>query len=212
MEEEKMKMWSNLESATNYILPINLKNILSMSGFDSVVSLKYISQQTIVDTEKYIAKNLLYFQKCLNSDDPSTVAYKKQRSFEILPGHKAILLALPDIIKNIESQNNIENALADNIKKYPIILKKLVESFEKNKNMSKHANHYDDVLKCFATYIFMLCGRTCYETICKNLPIPSIKTIRKCNSFHIYFISNLVSNSSIKLIEIFNQNSSLYQR
>lgn len=184
MEKEKMKMWANLESAMKCDLPINLKHILSMSGFDSIVSLKYISEQAIVNTEKYTNKNLLYLKKILHSDDPSTVAYKKQSVFEFLPGHRAILLALPDIIKNIELQSNMENTLVENIKEYPIILKKLVESFERNKNKSKHANQYDDVLKCFSTYLFLLCGRTCFETICKNLPVPSTKTIRKCNSFH----------------------------
>lgn len=57
------------------------------------------------------------------------------------------------------------------------MLSKLIESANTNRNKSKNAYQYDDIVKNFATYIFLLCGRTCYETLNKNLPIPSTKTI-----------------------------------
>lgn len=63
--------------------------------------------------------------------------------------------------------------------KFSVILTELLRTAEQNFKKSKHANQYNDIIKYFSTYIFLLCGRTCYETLHKNLPIPSTKTIRK---------------------------------
>lgn len=83
-----------------------------------------------------------------------------------------------DAVRELQAEmaTNLPN---QNPNDYSVILSKLIESANKNKNISKHAYQYDEIVKNFSTYIFLLCGRTCYETLNKNLPIPSTKTICK---------------------------------
>lgn len=96
-------------------------------------------------------------------------------------------------------QNNDEQT------EYSVILSQLIKTAERNKNKSKHANYYSDTIKYFSTYIFLLCGRTCYETLCRNLPIPSTKTICECiYLIEIFFWILLVYNKLSNIIE-FNQ-------
>lgn len=80
------------------------------------------------------------------------------------------------------STNMITNTDSNNdevIEQYSVILTELIKTANKNKNRSKNGYQYEDIVKYFSTYIFLLCGRTCYETLNKNLPMPSTKTICK---------------------------------
>lgn len=60
---------------------------------------------------------------------------------------------------------------------YPPLLKKLVDSAVQNANKSPHVYRYDDDLKHYSTFLYIMCGKYCYESLYENLPIPSISTI-----------------------------------
>lgn len=177
----------NLEHFIGYLVPQSLKYLLWRSGYDSMIGVKQISGERIKELEEFIQKNrseLLHnstFNENFNMLDDMCV-YQKQTTFQFLPGHKNILLDLPESIQKMQSQNALQNTLhcdnsSDNFNEYSVILCELIKTAEKNRNKSKNAYHYENTIKYFSTYIFLLCGRTCYETLTKNLPIPSTKTV-----------------------------------
>lgn len=55
----------------------------------------------------------------------------------------------------------------------------LINSTEKNVNVSNSGSRYCKTLKLFSAYIFMLGGRLLYETLYKNLPLPSPTSINR---------------------------------
>lgn len=177
--------WKNLENCMGFEVPISLKYILLKCGYDSIISIRQICEERIEELQNFIEKNkneILFNEKYNMLDDINT--YQTQRKFEFLPGHKNILLDLPKHIQMMQSKNALESALfqnvaCDNEDEYSLILRELIKSAKRNQNKSKHVFNYNDTIKYFSTYIFLLCGRTCYETLCKNLPIPSTKTVCK---------------------------------
>lgn len=175
------QMWVFLENHMGYEVPTSLKYVLWKSGYDSIISLKQLSEKTIEELEEFIEKNK---NELLQNDHYNYVSANQK--FAFVPGHKRILINLPMLIQEIQSKNALVNTLThtqDNANEsrnvYSVILNELINTATRNHNKSKHAFHYDDIIKYFATYIFLLCGRTCYETLNKNLPIPSTKTICK---------------------------------
>lgn len=53
----------------------------------------------------------------------------------------------------------------------------LYETYKKNHARSKTGRRYSADLKRFSTYIFVIGGRLLYETLSKNMPMPSISTV-----------------------------------
>lgn len=112
---------------------------------------------------------------CCHSDH-----YKAQDQFQFLPGHRAVILKIPDLIKQLpinaglyvgeQSRKNVSVVLAD-----------LIRTAEENSEKDKNNARYSDINKYFFTYIYLLCGKLGYETLNRNLPIPTTKTIRKLN-------------------------------
>ena len=49
----------------------------------------------------------------------------------------------------------------------------------KNSNNKKNGSTYDEPIKHFASYLFMLGGRMLYETLYANLPLPSLSSISR---------------------------------
>lgn len=183
-------MWADLENYSRNEVPICLKVLLWKCGYDTILSLKYINEESIAEIEEHVQK---YKEKILfDESDMSEYLddYKKQNIFKFLPGHRSILLDLLQSISGMQSQNalhchnntnmmtNAESSNDEMTTEYSVILNELINTARRNKNKSKNAYQYDDTVKHFSTYIFLLCGRTCYETLSKNLPMPSTKTIR----------------------------------
>lgn len=198
--EEITNLWSNLENFVGHNVPMFLKLLLWQCGYDCMLSLKQITNETLDRLEKYIEKNknkiLCKIMRDLDElkyCDDSLNSYKNQDVFEFLPGHRIILLGLRNNIENMQSHvfndgfkcfdklmiNAGTNEVRGNTGEYSVILTELLKTAKNNSNKSKHAYQYNDIVRYFSTYIFLLCGRTCYETLSKNLPIPSTKTICK---------------------------------
>lgn len=177
--------WSDFEKIVGNELPKCIKVFLSTCGYDSMLSLKHLTNERIDEMEQFIERKRPEIMAKLPDDDDAVIVYKKQNLFEFLPGHRSIISNIPNIIKDMQSQLKcVTNAVVekdfennDEQTKYSVILSELIKTAEMNKNKSKHANQYNDIIRYFSTYIFLLCGRTCYETLYKNLPIPSTKTI-----------------------------------
>ncbi|XP_055308257.1 uncharacterized protein LOC129572338 [Sitodiplosis mosellana] len=193
--------WSNLENFVRHNVPMFLKLLLWQCGYDCMLSVKQITNETLDKLEKYIEKNKNKILCKVIADldelkycDDSLSAYKDQDVFEFLPGHRIILLGLRDNIEYMQSHalndglkgfdklmtNAGTNVVHEHTGEYSVILTELLKTAKNNSNKSKHAYQYNDIVRYFSTYIFLLCGRTCYETLSKNLPIPSTKTILRC--------------------------------
>lgn len=177
--------WVKIENAIKQNIPKNIKILLSVGGYDSLLAIKTIDNEKLNILQKYL-QNLIksdhQLLAKLDKSDKTSLVYSSQNSFTFLPGHASIILALPHYIaqsisNSIDFGNEID--LCEEPDEFSPLLSKLIESARKNRNENKNANRYEDTIKDFSTYIFLLCGRTCYETLHRNLPIPSIKTICK---------------------------------
>lgn len=173
MENKRHKFdWFEVEMAMEEELPLCLKKILCANGYDSISSLQELSEKNVDEIEKYMAEfgdSVIKTLDCCHSEK-----YKSQVVFKFLPGHKSLLSILGSKISNL--RENKKSLCQQN---FPTILSELVLS-EQN-NSKKHKNHavYSNVLKDFATYIYLMGGKCCYETLQANLSLPSTKTIRK---------------------------------
>lgn len=113
-------------------------------------------------------------------NDRSLRDYKEEERFEFLPGHQSTLLSLRNKIECMQSQsvdqalNFVTDVDNDHVEefieksKYTIILREFMKTADKNWNKPNTAQRYDDIVRYFAAYVFLLCGRTCYETLNEN--------------------------------------------
>lgn len=181
--------WVKIENSIKQNIPKNIKILLSVGGYDSLLAIKTIDNEKLNILEKYL-QNLIKSDHQvltkLDKSDKTSYVYSSQNLFTFLPGHASIILALPHYIAQSKAQSSSNSIdlcndidLCEEPDDFSPILSKLIESARKNRNKNKNANRYGDTIKDFSTYIFLLCGRTCYETLHRNLPIPSIKTICK---------------------------------
>lgn len=185
-------MFIHLENFIGQNVPDILKLLLYVSGYDTLISIKQLTSTKIANLEQWINKSLhegysglvkIFENNAYNESVLYKDIIKRKGNFEFLPGHRDILSSLPKMITDMQAGNTADGTQRiiqeNDVSKYSVILTKLIESANKNFNKSKYAYQYNDTLKYFATYVFLLCGRMCYETLSKNLPIPSTKTIRK---------------------------------
>lgn len=167
--------WSQIENIIGEEIPSCIKIILHTSGFDSLTSIEKLCEKKIVEIEGFIdscKQNVVSKLSCCHSEQ-----YKEQKQFKILPGHRAIMETLPAYAKKIR-EDGIKSNKTD-INSFSVVLSELIKTAEANALKDKHHASYSDINRYFSTYIYLLSGRSCYETLQQNLPIPSTKTICK---------------------------------
>lgn len=97
-------IWAKLEKTNKEKFPECLKFLLTATGFDSLLSLSQIDNETIRELEGYLNRNRKHFDslQCCFAEE-----YRGQATFEFLPGHKSILLGIPQrIVEMNTAQNN----------------------------------------------------------------------------------------------------------
>lgn len=186
--------WCIVEKIIGENLPECIKLFLSLCGYDTLTSLSYFSRESLTDIEAHISKNLDQIQllDCCHAE-----IYKTQNNeFSLIPGHRDLILAVSaQISVHLATQKNHHNThdntscntLNQAIQRHAslsVIEKELVRTSLKNAKFSKNNAEYSDNIRFFATYIFILCGRSCYEVLRKNISLPSVSTV--CE----YFIKN----------------------
>lgn len=163
--------------------PSILINILKKSGYDSRIALGCLNEEKVIQVEKFIIKNKESFQEDLAGDP----YYSKLQNFQFLPGHKSILINCENLVKKYEEceKNSSEKCKCSKINwsLLPIILRELIKNAISNAEKDKYHHRYPDLIKYFATYIYMLCGKMCYEVLSSNLSLPTSVTIGKLYSF-----------------------------
>lgn len=169
--------WLKVEKIVGETIPKCVKKILVSCGYDTIISLKNISSESVIQMENHInmyARDVIQQLDCCNHD-----FYKNQQIFKLLPGHRDCILSLP---KLMSQELNSDGILIQAVEKHTslsVMLRELVKTGIQNGKQAKNRAQYSDIIRYFATYIFILCGRSCYEVLYENLPLPSVKTLCK---------------------------------
>lgn len=162
--------WHKIENIINEPLPECVKKILSFCGYDSMMSLKRINCESVEQIQRQINSHFLHGIReltCCHSD-----FYAQQIEFEFLPGHLDLILALPHYLKSeTQSTDPVPNI------EYSTVLNSMVRTAVENSDRGR--NQYDDIIRLFSTYTYLMCGRSCYEFLNHNLPLPSTSTVCK---------------------------------
>lgn len=170
-----MMLWQKIENFIGESIPQCIKKILISCGYDTMNSIQNLSHEGIAIIENHINsgnRKVITELSCCHSE-----FYIKQNTFHFLPGHRDFLLGM----KNVLSKIDVNAQCSDQIdfSGFSVILKELVNTALKNKHNPPNNAKYSDIVRNFATYIFLLSGRSCYQVLSENLPFPSISTVCK---------------------------------
>lgn len=201
--EKLKKIISLLEKQNDDKIPESVIYILYKSGFDSKIALENITDDSIKIIEEYFDDN---FEELIGS----LKDYRRSRPFKLLPGHRVLIQSVPELINKA---NLTEKNPTPNSSNFSFVLKWLIQTVEENADKELKGRRFIENVQLFATYLYLMCGRACYETLSANLPIPQANTIRKFsmnyskNSWNCFlnycmFITvGYISKSKSKIIE-----------
>lgn len=145
--------------------------------------MKRLNEENIIVLEKYVSTNLKHLLENTVYSDFET------DNFSFLPGHTNLLLTLPDCIRKFEMNDKTRkpNVAAQNsnfnLDSLPLsfLMKELIRSGIDNSSKDARHRKFSSVIQSFATYVYMMCGKACYEILSQNLPLPQANTICKLN-------------------------------
>lgn len=205
--EPENTFWSKtkeiIENSTNQNIPSCVQHILNRCGYNHFLSWKIFSTDDLSIIEDWMRKpnNISSIRNFNCTLQMCTVAhYKDQTNFELIPGHRSLIISIAECLKEhiskghdqymqAEARKNIQPFLYENpdffckiVEEHPgfsVILKQIIVTAITNERRPKNHAVYSDMMKHLATYLFCQSGRSCYTFLYKNLPLPSISTVRK---------------------------------
>lgn len=184
---EKENIFCKLESFLREPINIDIINILMRSGYDCKLALLGLNKESVEEIETYANKNRSVLEN---------TSYQNMKEFSFKPGHKCIIIDLPNqirLLEKAESDEKMQYRMSD----FSLILKTFIETAELNHGRDPKGYRYNDINRFFSTFIYLFCGRACYDTLCANLPIPQTNTIRKFSNLAV----RKIQFSSKNLIE-----------
>lgn len=167
--------WQKMEKVIGETVPSCLKKLLIVCGYDTFSSITGIQNESILSIEKIVNDN---FHSTVQSFDCSHADYyKNQAEFKFLPGHT-------DFLRGISKYKfTVQESVVQSATEFQPILQAMIDNL--HHSAGKHRAKYSDLIRYFATYVFLKAGRSCYEFLQCNLPLPSTKTIRKYLNKHL---------------------------
>lgn len=186
---QENSFWSKVneivEKCSGERVPKCIEQILSCCGYNHPLSFEKFSNESLSQVEDHMRKSP---QNTIKRFDCTLhgcliAHYKDQKLFKLLPGHRILITSIVKCIDQYHqkiSQENSHAVLCEIIKKHAylsVVMKELIQGAMKNEQLSKNQAQYSDITRHFATYVFILCGRSCYEVLNKNLPFPSTSTV-----------------------------------
>lgn len=168
--QSKSTVFSSLENIIGEKIPESIIFILTETGYDSRLALKRITAEKITGIEDHINADIANLSYGLVG-----TRYENVRPFKLLPGHRALIESLPQYLDEVILTG--EPAAHHQSNEFTQILKLLIESAEINTSREAKGRRYNECLKYFCTYVYLMCGRACYETLSANLPLPQASTI-----------------------------------
>lgn len=190
MDETSNDVWNSIEGmCSKQNLPNCIKTILFHAGFDNLFGISALNEQSIAQIEEYVNLNgngIVENLNCCHADEyKNSIANK---IFRFLTGHKKLILMVGEIVaksiarknENCETQiTEIWNALESFEPILPNVLKQLIKEALKNIQVTDNLNRYQDTIKYFAIYVYLMCKRQCYEVLSSNLSMPAASTVGK---------------------------------
>lgn len=162
-------MFSELELFMNQTIPSDIKHILIQTSFENELSLLGIDDEIIADIELYVNEN---------KDILKNTSYEKVEVFKFKPGHKTFILQMANQVKQKREEKTSKSVEFES-NEFSHILKAYIDTAQANKGRHPNGFRYNEINRFFSTFIYLLCGKACYETLSSNLPIPKADTIRK---------------------------------
>lgn len=163
----------------NEKVPTDVKTILNRSGFDCISALEQIDEAIILEIEQYANENDSVLEE---------TSYQNMKKFKFKPGHKVAILCLADQTKKFKQAESNQNKQCK-VTDVPFILKTFIDTMETNNGKDPKGYRYNDANRYFSIFVYLLCGKACYETLSANLPIPRADTIRKFSIFSLKGLS-----------------------
>lgn len=187
-------MWISFEEFLRDEIPECIKQILSAYGYGNELSIRNLKEVHLNLIEEHMNKPMMRTVidslTCCKSE-----IYQAQEKFEILPGHRVYILNLSHQM-HLKQENRLglsANTIpttgpnfmeqAQNEPAITFLLKEFIANSMNNFKKLPKQRRYSEIIKDFSTYIYILCGRYCYEVICKNLPMPQASTVCEYNNF-----------------------------
>lgn len=158
-----------LEKAIGEEIPNCVRFILINSGLSTFAAIRCINPGSVQRIEIFFNDNIDNFCGGLMGTE-----YENVRPLAVIPGHRALIESLSQYLENRQ-----QSARDVNVPIFSQIMKLLIETTANNAGRNAKGNRYQEDLRNFATYVYLMCGRSCYETLSANLPIPSVNAICK---------------------------------
>lgn len=89
--------WFKIQHSIKEPLPECIKTILSVCGYDTIASLRNIDCESITQIQRQV--NLYFRAKIQDLTCCYSDFYKEQSVFELLPGHRDLILSLPGYLQ-----------------------------------------------------------------------------------------------------------------
>lgn len=154
-------------------IPESVIIILKTTGHDQKISLKTLEAKSIAEIEEFITEN-----PTILSELPANSVYWRIKPFKFLPGHRALIENIPQFLEEDECNGSKSNSFSTP-SYFSTILTSLIENAHINSARNIKSLRYSDKIQAFSTYIYLMAGRACYDTLSANLPIPKSNTIGK---------------------------------
>lgn len=127
--QAQSKVWRNIEHFSKAKFPPCIKEIMSRCGYDTLMSLSAINEDSVHSLEEHVNKqcSVLRAITCCFMD-----YYNSQGVFEFVPGHRAVILGIPRKVKLMKAKPKVERKrkmrtvdelqmmLIDQLNKYPL--------------------------------------------------------------------------------------------
>lgn len=174
--------WKSVEVLVGENLLECVKIIMIRNGYDCDLSLSTINEKSFEDIENYTIQHLrnsIITLNCCHSDTYKTDILANK--FQFSPGHKQLILYCVQKVKDkLYSSQSTSSEICERIRNEPAlskILKEIVKTAFENFGKTPNLNRYSETVKYFSTYVYMLCGRKCYEVLQSNFLLPAVSTV-----------------------------------
>lgn len=187
-DKQANTFWSKLnrivEERSGECIPKCVQEILNCCGYDHPSSWSNFSDENLSQIVQHIrmfSQNSIKKLDCTRDGCP-IAHYKNQKLFTLLPGHRKLITEVAKYIdQNREKTSHLPVPPGTNESHSALskMMNEMIQTGIENSQVSKHLSHYTDIMTYFSTYLFIISGRSCYDFLQKNLPLPSSRTICK---------------------------------
>lgn len=145
--------------------------ILKAAGYNNNIALRGLNKDVVTVLEQYVQNKL----KTLLANS----VYSEMEFFSFLPGHTTLLLALPAHVEKFENSHPKRDPNVVDLNSLTLLMKEMIETARENCSKDVKHHKFSSIIQNFATYIYTICGKSCYEILCHNLPLPQPNTVCK---------------------------------